>query len=223
MKVLVINGSPKGERSDTMKMTRAFLEGLDVQDAEVIDTMKKRVNPCLGCYACWWKTPGKCIQKDGMEEVLKKIVNADLVIWSFPLYCYGMPSNLKAYIDRMLPLSTPVQETDEAGETYHPAREEHDVKQLIISGCGFPNREGNYDGLLFQIRKLFGDAEVITCVESPMLNIEGAEPLVGPYLELVKKAGKEYADQGKISEETHEKLNQPMMDPEEYRRMCSGN
>ena len=28
MKILVINGSPKGERSDTMKITRAFVEGM---------------------------------------------------------------------------------------------------------------------------------------------------------------------------------------------------
>ena len=28
MKILVINGSPKGERSETMKVTRAFLEGM---------------------------------------------------------------------------------------------------------------------------------------------------------------------------------------------------
>ncbi|MDE5768871.1 MAG: NAD(P)H-dependent oxidoreductase [Oscillospiraceae bacterium] len=27
MNILVLNGSPKGERSNTMKLTRAFLEG----------------------------------------------------------------------------------------------------------------------------------------------------------------------------------------------------
>ena len=36
MKVLVLNGSPKGERSNTYRLTGAFLDGLrQVQQAEV--------------------------------------------------------------------------------------------------------------------------------------------------------------------------------------------
>lgn len=222
MKVLVMNGSPKGEHSDVFKLTKAFLEGMEENDYEVIDTMKQRVNPCRGCYSCWWgKTPGKCIQNDGMEEVLHKITDADLVIWSYPLYCYGMPSNLKAYIDRLLPLSSPTQEADEEGNTYHPVREEHEVKMLMISGCGFPNKKGNYDGALFVFQQLFCNAEMITCVEAPMLSIPEAAPLANKYLELVKKAGKEYKENGCLSDETKELLDIPMMDPDEYRKMCS--
>ena len=65
MKILVINGSPKGERSDTMKVTRAFLEGMG-ETYDYIDTMRVNVKPCLGCYACWFQTPGKCVQNDDM-------------------------------------------------------------------------------------------------------------------------------------------------------------
>lgn len=223
MRVLVVNGSPKGERSDTMKVTRAFLEGMQIKDYEVIDTMKQRVNPCLGCYSCWWKTPGNCVQKDGMEEVLNQIQAADLVIWSFPLYCYGMPSNLKAYMDRLLPLSTPVQHTDENGQTYHPARQqEHEIKMILISGCGFPDREGNYDGLIFSMNKMFQlDAKII-CVEQPMLSIEEAAPVAERYIECAKRAGREYAAEGQISNNTQDELDRPMLDPKVYRKMCSG-
>lgn len=68
MKITVINGSPKGERSDTLKITKAFLKGMK-EEADVIDTMKEKVNPCLGCYSCWTRTPGVCVQKDGMEKI----------------------------------------------------------------------------------------------------------------------------------------------------------
>lgn len=227
MNILVMNGSPKGERSDTIRLTRAFIEGIkEVEDncsVEIIDTMKQRMNPCLGCYSCWWKTPGKCVQNDGMDKVLEKLRLSDLVIWSFPLYFYGFPSNLKNYIDRMLPFSTNVQETDEDGNTYHPVRDEHRSVNIMISGCGFPDIEGNFDGTIFSFRKIFGDAPIITCMESPMLNIPDAKPLADMYLANVKKAGAEFAKDGIISAATKAELDKPMLDPDEYRRICSGN
>ena len=72
MKILVINGSPRGEKSVTLKITRAFLEGMG-ESAEIIDTMRVNVKPCLGCFSCWWKTPGKCAQQDDMADILQDL------------------------------------------------------------------------------------------------------------------------------------------------------
>lgn len=49
MKVLVLNGSPKGERSNTYRLTGAFLDGLrQVQQAEVevLEVGKLHLLPC---------------------------------------------------------------------------------------------------------------------------------------------------------------------------------
>ena len=57
MKVLVFNGSPKA-KSDTMRLTSSFLKGLNennYHDVEIIDVIKRQINPCLGCFACWTK------------------------------------------------------------------------------------------------------------------------------------------------------------------------
>lgn len=49
MKVLVLNGSPKGERSNTYRLTGAFLEGLrQVQQTEV---EVLRSESCIFCRA----------------------------------------------------------------------------------------------------------------------------------------------------------------------------
>ena len=217
MNILVINGSPKGEKSDTLKITRAFLEGMG-ETAEIVDTMKIDVKPCLGCFACWSRTPGKCVQQDDMEKVLKRITQADLVIWSTPLYTYSVPANCKAVLDRLLPLTQMAQLVDENGKTYHPTRERHETKSMLISGCGFPDRKNNFEALEFQFKRSFGDdCPMILCVEAPLLSIAEAKPLADGYLALAKRAGQEYRTTGRISEETQSALDAPMFPPEQYR------
>ncbi|MGN1132709.1 MAG: flavodoxin family protein, partial [Ruminococcus sp.] len=107
MKILVLNGSPKA-KSDTMHLTNAFVNGLmksGEHQLEIVDVIKKNINPCMGCFACWQMQKGECIQQDDQNDILKQIVDSDIVIWSFPLYCYGIPSHLKAVIDRTIPLA----------------------------------------------------------------------------------------------------------------------
>ncbi len=219
MKVLLLNGSPKRERSDTLRVSRAFIKGLGESDTyQQIDTVSANVKPCLGCFGCW-RNGGHCVIKDDdMADILQKIKESDLVIWSFPLYNFSMTAHMKAVMDRMLPLVTGMQETDEEGHTYHPMREEHQVRMMMISGCGFADFEGNYDAMILQFARMFGeDFPRIICVESPLLNIPEAAPVADPYLALCEQAGREFAKDGRISDNTQQKLDAPMLDPEEYR------
>jgi len=217
MKILVINGSPKGERSDTMKVTRAFVEGMG-ETYDTIDTMRVNVKPCLGCYACWRLTPGKCVQQDDMAGILDQILESDLVIWSTPLYCYSAPSNLKALYDRLIPLGTMEQRADEQGGTYHPGRQEIRTQIMLICGCGFPNRENNVEAMDFQFNRMFSPTcPRIYCVESPLLGIPEAKPVADAYLGYARRAGAEYQATGKIGAETQALLDAPMIPPEVYR------
>lgn len=221
MKVLVINGSPRGEQSDCLKLTRAFLKGLG-ETAAYITAVAADVRPCRGCYACWGKG-GACAIADDMPAILKQIVESDLVIFSFPLYCYGMPAPLKAIIDRVLPLSTRVQAVDADGRTYHPSKRQNTTRFMLISGCGFPNLTHNYEGVRFQFGMMFGqDFPYITCAEAPLLSIPEAKPLADGYLALCESAGREFARDGRIAPETQARLDTPMFDPDTYRKMASG-
>ena len=108
MKILVLNGSPKRDQSDTMHITRAFLAGMNEaapQDVRMIHVIDKHIEYCTGCFACM-RNGGTCIHDDDMREILNEILASNLLIWSFPLYCYGMPAPLKALLDRTLPLSS---------------------------------------------------------------------------------------------------------------------
>ena len=60
MRVFVINGSPKGSRSNTLRLTNAFLEGLGDGEVRTLTVGDMNIKPCLGCFACWNRTPSKC-------------------------------------------------------------------------------------------------------------------------------------------------------------------
>ena len=60
MKVLMINGSPKGKKSNTYKLTNAFIEGIkEATDVEYEEIQVNNLNikPCLGCFSCCNKKP----------------------------------------------------------------------------------------------------------------------------------------------------------------------
>ncbi|MDO5423644.1 MAG: flavodoxin family protein [Eubacteriales bacterium] len=108
MKILVFNGSPKKEKSDTMHITRAFLNGMNEaapQEIHIINVIDRKIAFCQGCFACKYNG-GTCVHNDDMRGILEEILDSDLLLFSFPLYGYGMPAALKNLIDRTLPLSS---------------------------------------------------------------------------------------------------------------------
>lgn len=55
MKIVVFNGSPKKEKSDTLHITRAFLEGMEQtepQEIRTIHVIDQHIEFCSGCLAC---------------------------------------------------------------------------------------------------------------------------------------------------------------------------
>lgn len=125
MNILVINGSPKSKNSNTYQITAAFLDGMNSvrnHSVELIDISQSMIEHCLGCYACWTKTPGQCLIRDDMAGHIEKYRNADLIIWSFPLYYFGMPSKTKAFLDRLLPINLPAIDIHDDGTNGHPSR-----------------------------------------------------------------------------------------------------
>ena len=217
MKILAINGSPKGKRSNTWRLTCAFLEGITIQEenggaqAPEIETLNigsLNIKPCLGCFSCWSKTPGECCIHDDMQGVIDKILWADVVVWSFPLYYFGLPGQLKTLIDRQLPMSLPFMctETESGG---HPSRYDMSGKRtVVISTCGFYTAQGNYDCVTSLYDRLCGKGgyTAIFCGQGELFRVKELSERTDEYLSWVKKAGQEFASGG-ISGETRGKLD----------------
>ena len=219
MRILVLNGSPKREGSDTLHITRAFLEGMKdahAQEVQTIHVIDRHIEYCTGCFACM-HNGGSCIHNDDMRRILDQILESDLLILSFPLYCYGMPAPLKALMDRTLPLSSMAMQ--KVGERYeHVGQADFSrLKYLMICGCGFPNSKHNFEPAAAQFRLMFpGGHTIITVPESPMFNAPEAAAVTEPRLALVRRAGRQYAETGAIRPELLAEICSPMIPEEQY-------
>lgn len=226
MKILILNGSPKRDASDTMHLTRAFTDGMnEVQKNEIhtVHVIDRHIEYCTGCFSCM-RNGGECIHQDDMRELLEEILRSDLLIFSFPLYCYGMPAPLKVLIDRTLPLSS--MNMKKVGDRYeHVAQADFShLRYVMICGCGFPNSKNNFEGMIKQFELMFpNNNTIITVPESPMFNAPEAAPVTKPFLEVMRQAGCEYTNDGKISDDTMSKLNIPMIPEEVYAEIVNGN
>ena len=225
MKILVLNGSPKKDNSDTMHITRAFLEGMnEVAENEIktIHAIDKHIEYCSGCFACM-RNGGECIHHDDMCGVLEEILDSDLLIWSYPLYCYGMPAPLKALLDRTLPLSSMAMQ--KVGDRYEHVgqRDFTRLRYVMICGCGFPNSKHNFEPAVAQFKLCFpNDHTIITVPESPMFNAPEASVVTAPRLEKIKEAGRQFAQSGAISDALMTEITSPMIPEDQYAEIVNG-
>ena len=99
-KVLILSSSPrKGGNSDLL--CDQFMAGANESGNKVekIFLKDKKISYCTGCGTCIDRA-GKCSQKDDMAEVLDKMVEADVIVMSTPVYFYTMCGQMKTLIDR---------------------------------------------------------------------------------------------------------------------------
>ncbi len=107
MNILTILGSPRkaGNTAGALDMVAHELSGRHQVERLAITTVK--VNGCLGCGACQKVTdrPG-CVQKDDALAVFDRMMAADALVYSSPLYCWDFSAQMKALIDRHFCLVT---------------------------------------------------------------------------------------------------------------------
>lgn len=225
MNILVLNGSPK-VKSDTMVLTNAFIEGIKQtgdHNITIMNIREKQIAACRGCFGCWQMGKGECVINDDQNEILKLYPNMDVIIWSFPLYCYGMPSPLKAVLDRVIPLNQMKMEIVDGKTRHVPFCDFSRIHTVVISGSGFPNYEHNFEGLDLQVHNAFGNLTTVYVPETPMLNIPEAKIVAEPKAARFTQAGEEYMKNFSLSKQTIDELQSLMIPMEDYIAHINGN
>ena len=99
-KVIVISTSLRqGSNSDML--ADKFVEGAKAagHDVEKISLAGKNIQFCKGCLAC--QQLGRCVINDDVNNIMARVLKADVVAWATPIYYYEMSGQMKTLIDRM--------------------------------------------------------------------------------------------------------------------------
>ena len=89
------------------------------------------IHPCIGCFSCWNRTPGRCAIHDGYENMGSLIHQAaEVVVISRYTYS-GFSGSVKGVFDRCLGYVLPQFEITK-GETHHKKRFDEDKPFTFI-------------------------------------------------------------------------------------------
>ena len=204
MKIVAFNSSPRGnETSKTELILQKFLEGARRAGAstETVYLREYKVNNCLGCFSCWLKDLGRCVQKDDMsEELFQRYLQADIAVLATPIYHMTMNGRMKTFIERTMPMVDPLKMNQ--GEA-HPYRVEKVPKVAVVSVCGFWE-QSMFEALSLTMRLILGPELVAEIYRhsSEALTVVELNPQVGKVLAATAQAGEELVRDGKVKEET---------------------
>jgi multimeric flavodoxin WrbA len=204
MKIIAFNSSPRSnDTSKTELILQKFLEGARRAGArtETVYLRNFKIKDCLGCFTCWLKDLGRCVQKDDMSaELFERYLSADLAVLATPVYHMTMNASLKRFIERTMPMLDPLGLNEEGG---HPYRFPKVPRVAALSVCG------NWDLSMFEplsltLRKLFGPDLVaeIYRTSSEALVVPDFKNQLDEILAATAQAGEELVRDGKVKEET---------------------
>lgn len=89
------------------------------------------IHPCIGCFHCWISGTGKCIQKDGYENMGERIHNAEEVVICSKYTYGGFSAFVKNVFDRCIGYVLPEFEVA-YGEMHHQKRYDEDKPVTFI-------------------------------------------------------------------------------------------
>lgn len=223
MRVLAINSSPHKSKGNTALVLDPFLDGLRDMGAEVelLYTKDLDIKPCLGCFGCWIKTPGQCVQEDDMGRLLVKLRETDLWVLATPLYFDGVSGSLKNLMDRMMAFLRLPAEVRSSRSRHVVEDSVRGGKVALVSNCGLWEMQ-NFEPLVAHLKGFCRhvDREFVGALLRPHGQtlrdlLRRGEP-VEDVLEAAREAGRQLVRNGWVPKETLDILGRELVSRDEY-------
>ena len=99
-----MQGSPR-KNGNTKQFSALFIDelqanGVDVQEEWIYD---KELKPCLGCGVCQDRTGQLgCVHEDDFARLVEQMLEADVTVFSTPIYACFPPGPVKVFLDRQI-------------------------------------------------------------------------------------------------------------------------
>lgn len=100
--ILILNGSPRNN-GNTSHLVEEFTKGAERAGHKVkcFNLQQMDMHPCLGCFGGGKDPDSPCVQKDDMLKIYPYFENADVLVFSTPMYYWSITAQLKIAIDRL--------------------------------------------------------------------------------------------------------------------------
>ena len=101
MKNVIVISTSLRQGSNSDMLAEKFAQGAIAagNNVEKISLSGKNIQFCKGCLAC--QKLGHCVIKDDVNDIMAKVLKADVICWATPVYYYEMSGQMKTLIDRM--------------------------------------------------------------------------------------------------------------------------
>jgi multimeric flavodoxin WrbA len=100
MKITIFNGNPAEEAGGFdayLERLAGVLRSPDGGGHQVEELRRLNIKPCVGCFGCWVKTPGQCVQRDDSELTGRAMATSDFVLYASPLVM-GFTTSLMRWV-----------------------------------------------------------------------------------------------------------------------------
>lgn len=132
-KVVVLSTSLR-TNSNSELLAKSFVEGAKEagNEVEYISLKNKDIRFCIGCLAC--QKTGHCVIKDDVADIMNSVLEADVVVWSTPIYYFEMSGQMKTLIDRLNPMYSKDYKFRDVYLLVTAAEEGDEVFEKVITG-----------------------------------------------------------------------------------------
>jgi multimeric flavodoxin WrbA len=107
-RILILTSSPR-KNGNTNTIVNWCAQSATDAGAEVeridIARLNYKSNGCVSCYSCQQSDKYECKIKDDANDILERMNDFDVVVYSTPIYMFGPSAQLKLLLDRTFSLA----------------------------------------------------------------------------------------------------------------------